>query len=38
MSADDNKAPGSDGFTLKFAQKFWADLREELTSLLNLFF
>lgn len=38
MATDRNKAPGSDGFTFKFAQIFWMDLKRELLSLFTQFF
>lgn len=35
MGADGNKAPSSDGFTFKFAQKFWPELKKELLALFT---
>lgn len=38
MGADGNKAPCLDGFTFKFAQRFWTDLKGKLLSMFNHFF
>lgn len=38
MGANGNKAPGLDGFTFKFAQTFWLELKGELMPLFRNFF
>lgn len=35
MGADGNKAPGLDGFTFKFTQYFWLDLKGEIVTLFE---
>lgn len=38
MGADRNKAPSTDGFTFKFAQAFWLDLKDEVLKMFKQFY
>lgn len=38
MSVDRNKAPDLDGFTFKFVQAFWSELKGEVLSLFQQFY
>lgn len=38
MSADENKAPGPDGFPFKFAQMFLLEFKEEIISIFDHFY
>lgn len=38
MSTNGNKAPGSYGFTFKFAQFFWSELKEEVVLMFEQFY
>lgn len=38
MCTNGNKAPKTDGFTFKFAQKFWPKFKSQIVSLFEHFF